>query len=36
MLYPFQEVQEIVIFKTWKGKDPNGSSIEGTWTGKKN
>ena len=21
---------------TWKGKDPNGSSVEGTWTGKKN
>ena len=21
---------------TWKGKDPNGASIEGTWTGKKN
>tara|TARA_E500000331_G_scaffold226836_1_gene217183 strand:- start:714 stop:1109 length:396 start_codon:yes stop_codon:yes gene_type:complete len=21
---------------TWEGKDPNGSSVEGTWTGKKN
>ena len=21
---------------TWKSKDPNGNSVEGTWTGKKN